>query len=196
MTALRIAISVAVVGALAACPVWGGDAARTTLIVFAYYAALAQMWNLLAGYAGLVSFGQQLFIGLGGYTLAVGCERLGLGVWTAFALAAVVTGALAIPVGALTFRLKGGYFAVGSWSSSAATRRIASRSIVSRAACAVGMTRQPSLSSATSSCVAIASISGTIRCGFSCSTTRRSAARSSMSITWLRCATCIAGASA
>jgi branched-chain amino acid transport system permease protein len=115
VTALRIAISVAVVGALAACPVWGGDAARTTLIVFAYYAALAQMWNLLAGYAGLVSFGQQLFIGLGGYTLAVGCERLGLGVWTAFALAAVVTGALAIPVGALTFRLKGGYFAVGSW---------------------------------------------------------------------------------
>lgn len=114
MTA-RIAIAGALVAVLVACPAWGGDAARTTLIMFAYYAALAQMWNLLAGYAGLVTFGQQLFIGIGGYTLAVGCERLGLGVWTAFALAAVVTGLLAVPVGALTFRLKGGYFAVGSW---------------------------------------------------------------------------------
>jgi len=112
---LRAVITAALVLVLALCPVWGGDGARSTLIVFAYYAALAQMWNLLAGYAGLVTFGQQLFIGLGGYTLAVGCERIGLGVWSAFALAAVVTGALAVPVGALTFRLKGGYFAVGSW---------------------------------------------------------------------------------
>jgi branched-chain amino acid transport system permease protein len=112
---IRAAACAVLVVALVACPVWGGDAARSTLVVFAYYAALAQMWNLLAGYAGLVTFGQQLFIGVGGYTVAVGCERLGLGVWTAFALAAVVAGALAVPVGALTFRLKGGYFAVGSW---------------------------------------------------------------------------------
>jgi branched-chain amino acid transport system permease protein len=111
----RAAIAAALVLVLVTCPAWGGDGARTTLILFAYYAALAQMWNLLAGYAGLVTFGEQLFIGLGGYTLAVGCERLGLGVWTAFALAAVVAGALAVPIGALIFRLKGGYFAVGSW---------------------------------------------------------------------------------
>ena len=31
--------------------------------------ALAQYWNLLAGYAGLVSVGQQAFVGLGGYLL-------------------------------------------------------------------------------------------------------------------------------
>jgi branched-chain amino acid transport system permease protein len=112
---LRVAITAALVGALLSCPLWGGDAARSTLVILAYNAALAQMWNLLAGYAGLVSFGQQLFIGLGGFTLAVGSERLGLGVWPSFALAAVVAGAVAVPVGALTFRLKGGYFAVGSW---------------------------------------------------------------------------------
>jgi branched-chain amino acid transport system permease protein len=112
---LRAAIAAALVILLVTCPAWGSDGARTTLIVFAYYAGLAQMWNLLAGYAGLVTFGQQLFIGVGGYTLAVGAERLGLGVWPSFALAAVVAGALAVPVGALTFRLKGGYFAVGSW---------------------------------------------------------------------------------
>ena len=111
----RAAIAGALVLGLVSCPGWGGDGVRTTLIIFAYYAALAQMWNLLAGYAGLVTFGQQLFIGLGGYTLAVGCERLGLDVWFAFALAAVVCGVLAVPIGALTFRLKGGYFAVGTW---------------------------------------------------------------------------------
>jgi len=112
---LRAAIAAALVILLVACPAWGSDGTRATLIVFAYHAGLAQMWNLLAGYAGLVTFGQQLFIGLGGYTLAVGAERLGLGVWPSFALAAVVAGGLAVPVGALTFRLKGGYFAVGSW---------------------------------------------------------------------------------
>jgi hypothetical protein len=83
---------------------------------------------------------------------------------------------------------------VASPSSSAASRRMPSRSMVSRAAVAVGITRQPSVSSASSSCVAMASISGTIRSGFSASTSARSAARSSMSITWARCATCIAGA--
>lgn len=111
----RTAVAAALVLALVSCPMWGGSGARTLLILFAYNAALAQMWNLLAGYAGLVSFGQQLFVGLGGYTLAVGCERFGLGVWPAFALAAVVAAVLAVPIGALTFRLKGGYFAVGSW---------------------------------------------------------------------------------
>jgi branched-chain amino acid transport system permease protein len=112
---IRGPIVVALVVALMSCPGWGDDGVRATLILFAYHAALAQMWNLLAGYAGLVTFGQQVFIGLGGYTLAVGCERFGLGVWTAFGLAAVVAGALAVPIGALTFRLKGGDFAVGSW---------------------------------------------------------------------------------
>jgi branched-chain amino acid transport system permease protein len=101
--------------ALVSLPLWGDAGTRATLIVLAYHAAMAQMWNLLAGYAGLVSFGQQAYVGLGAYTLAVACERLGMGVWPSFALAAVVCGVIALPIGALTFRLRGGYFAVGSW---------------------------------------------------------------------------------
>jgi len=111
----RAAIIAAIALALISVPVWGDAGTRALVIVFAYNAALAVMWNLLAGYAGLVTFGQQVFVGLGGYTLAVGCERFGLGVWSAFALAAAVAAAIALPIGALTFRLKGGYFAVGSW---------------------------------------------------------------------------------
>lgn len=112
---LRLALGAAAVLVLVACPVWGDDGIRSLLILFAYSAAMAQMWNLLAGYAGLVTFGQQLFVGLGGYVFAIGCERLGIGVWPAFAIAAVIGAVVAVPIGALTFRLKGGYFAVGSW---------------------------------------------------------------------------------
>jgi branched-chain amino acid transport system permease protein len=113
--ALRAGVVALGLGALATLPLWGGDGARGTLIVLAYHAALAQMWNLLAGYAGLVTFGEQLFVGVGGYTLALLSERAGLGLWAAFALAPVLCALLAVPIGALTFRLKGGYFAVGSW---------------------------------------------------------------------------------
>src|ERR1700743_2304750 len=49
---------------------WWSDAGWMRLIAeMAYYLALAQLWNLLAGYAGLVSVGQQAYVGLGGYAL-------------------------------------------------------------------------------------------------------------------------------
>ena len=38
----------------------------------ACYLIFAMMWNLLAGYGGMVSIGQQAFLGLGGYALLVG----------------------------------------------------------------------------------------------------------------------------
>ena len=60
---------------------------------------------------------------------------------------------------------------------------------------AVGMTvARPSASMRTSSSVAMASISGTIRCGCSASTTERRAKASVIVMTWLRWATCMAGA--
>ena len=55
--------------ALAAAPAWGGrDDLRLLSEIYAYV-ALASLWNLLAGYAGLVSVGQQAYVGLGGYVL-------------------------------------------------------------------------------------------------------------------------------
>ena len=54
---------------LAAAPAWGGrDDLRLLSEIYAYV-ALASLWNLLAGYAGLVSVGQQAYVGLGGYVL-------------------------------------------------------------------------------------------------------------------------------
>ena len=54
---------------LAAVPAFAGRAALQDLFFVFTMLALAQYWNLLAGYAGLVSIGQQAFIGLGAYAL-------------------------------------------------------------------------------------------------------------------------------
>ena len=63
---------------LAALPAFAGRGLIQDLIFVFYMLALAQCWNLLAGYAGLVSVGQQAFVGLGGYllfALTIGCRR-------------------------------------------------------------------------------------------------------------------------
>lgn len=76
---------------------------------------LGTTWNLLAGYAGLVSIGQQAFIGAGGYGVVVLADRAGLPLLAALPLAALVCGALALVTSFLVFRLVGGYFAIGTW---------------------------------------------------------------------------------
>jgi branched-chain amino acid transport system permease protein len=77
---------------------------------------LAQMWNLLAGYAGLVSIGQQAYVGLGGYVLIVLSDDLGVNPFLAVPLAGVAAVGFALPTAALVFRFRGGYFAVGTWA--------------------------------------------------------------------------------
>jgi branched-chain amino acid transport system permease protein len=74
------------------------------------------MWNLLAGYAGLVSIGQQAYVGLGGYALIVLADDLGVNPFVAVFAAGLVAAAFAIPTAALVFRFRGGYFAVGTWA--------------------------------------------------------------------------------
>lgn len=86
----------------------------TDLVTLFSLVTLASMWNLLAGYAGMVSVGQQAFIGLGAYTLFV-VNDAGLDVYSGTVVAAVVVGLLAWPVSYLAFRLRGGYFAIGTW---------------------------------------------------------------------------------
>ncbi|HQU25408.1 MAG TPA: branched-chain amino acid ABC transporter permease [Acidimicrobiales bacterium] len=75
---------------------------------------MATMWNLLAGYAGMVSIGQQGFIGLGSYALLYLALK-GMNPFAAIPLAALIAGAIAVPVTFLLFRLRGGYFSVATW---------------------------------------------------------------------------------
>ncbi len=86
------------------------------IVEFIALLVLAQMWNLLAGYAGLVSIGQQAYVGLGGYALVVLADDLGVNPFLAVPLAGLVAAAFALPTAALVFRFQGGYFAVGTWA--------------------------------------------------------------------------------
>lgn len=96
-------------------PLWAGSGTMRTLVEFIYLLALAQMWNLLAGYAGMVSIGQQAWIGLGGYAMIVLADDLGINVFVAVFLAGLVAVLFALPTAVLVFRLRAGYFAIGTW---------------------------------------------------------------------------------
>jgi ABC-type branched-subunit amino acid transport system permease subunit len=75
---------------------------------------LASMWNLLAGYAGLVSVGQQAFLGLGAYFLLIPAMH-GLSPFLALPIAAIGAGVAAVPLWWLLSRLRLGYFAIATW---------------------------------------------------------------------------------
>jgi branched-chain amino acid transport system permease protein len=97
-------------------PTWGDASTMRILVEFIALLVLAQMWNFLAGYAGLVSIGQQAYVGLGGYALIVLADDLGVNPFLAVPLAGAVAAAIAIPTAALVFRFHGGYFAVATWA--------------------------------------------------------------------------------
>ena len=104
----------AVVLTLAALPYATGPDIIFQLVSLFILIILASMWNLLAGYGGMISIGLQAFYGLGGYTLLFLVNH-GVSVWTGIPLAALITGVIAVPVSYLAFRLRGGYFAIGTW---------------------------------------------------------------------------------
>jgi branched-chain amino acid transport system permease protein len=100
---------------LAAAPAWGGrDDLRLLAEIYAYV-ALASLWNLLAGYAGLVSVGQQAYVGLGAYVLFASTILAGIHPLLAVPAAGAIAAIVALPVAGLMFRLRGHYFAIGTW---------------------------------------------------------------------------------
>ncbi len=108
-------VALVALAALIAMP-WWGEAGQMRLVAeMAYYLALAQLWNLLAGYAGLVSVGQQAYVGLGGYAFFYLTGALNVNVYVALLIAGPFAGLLSIPVSIAVFRLRGAYFAIGTW---------------------------------------------------------------------------------
>jgi branched-chain amino acid transport system permease protein len=76
---------------------------------------MAQMWNLLAGYTGLFSFGHQLFVGLGAYTLYESTQRFGLAPHWALPFAGAMGALAAALLAPALFRLREAYFSIGLW---------------------------------------------------------------------------------
>ena len=99
-----------------------------TVAEVAIYISLATMWNLLGGYGGMVSIGQQAFIGAGGYLLFAMANQGGVHPLLAWLLAVAICGAAAYPMSRVLFRLQGGHFAIGTWVIAEAVRLLASTS--------------------------------------------------------------------
>ena len=109
------AIAIVLVLALVSGPFWLSSDAMRIVVEFVCLLAMSQMWNLLAGYGGLVSIGQQAYIGIGGYALFVFANNLGINPFVSVPLAGIVAALFALPTSRVLFGLSGGYFAVASW---------------------------------------------------------------------------------
>jgi branched-chain amino acid transport system permease protein len=107
--------------ALAALPAFGGGLAVDKLTTLLVFILLAAMWNLLAGYAGLASVGQQVFFGLGGY-LTLRLVEAGIPPYMALLLGACGAATAAVPLSYFMLRLKGGEFAIAMWVVAEAVR--------------------------------------------------------------------------
>jgi len=83
------------------------------LFSFFIYLALATMWNLLAGYTGLIMLCPHAFVGLAGYTMAIG-TWVGMPFQVGLIAGAGVAALFALIISYPVFRMRGIYFAIGT----------------------------------------------------------------------------------
>lgn len=110
---LAFAALAAAAGVLAPIYDWAGGL-RFASEMFLYL-AMAQMWNLLAGYAGLLCMGQQMFIGLGTYCLFYTALLFHVSPYWVMPLSFLFCGVIAALAALFMFRLRLVYFAIGTW---------------------------------------------------------------------------------
>jgi branched-chain amino acid transport system permease protein len=108
------ALTACLVVVLAALPLFGGDNAVDKLTTLFIYIILAAMWNALAGYAGLVSIGQQAFFGIGAY-FAIQLSAHGFPAYPSLIAGAIAAALVAIPISWFMLLLRGGEFSIGMW---------------------------------------------------------------------------------
>jgi branched-chain amino acid transport system permease protein len=120
-------IALIAVALLIATPFMASTATQQLIGQMMIYIALASLWNLLAGYTGLVSVGQQAYVGLGVYIMVAVTIYLGIHPYFAIPLAGATAALISMPVAKLVFRLQGAYFAIGTWVVAEVFRLIASQ---------------------------------------------------------------------
>jgi len=113
-TATAIAVPIFIAAALALPAVTSRGVIQDLFFILTML-TLAQIWNLLAGYGGLVSVGQQAFVGIGAYAIFTGVILLDWNPVVAILLGGLAALLLAVPTAFFAFRLQGAYFAIGTW---------------------------------------------------------------------------------
>jgi len=95
-------------------PIFAGDYLLTVLILILFFGYTGLAWNIMMGFAGQLSLGHALYVGLGAYTAAALYVHFGISPWLGL-LAAVLIAALAgafLGFLAFRFRIGGVYFAI------------------------------------------------------------------------------------
>ena len=95
------------------------------LLITCLWAGLASAWNILAGFAGQLSFGHAAFLGVGAYTMGILDTTLGVSPWLGMVAGGVVAAALAVAIGVPSFRLRGPYFALATLALAEVVRIVA-----------------------------------------------------------------------
>ena len=121
-SALSIALILGVFAALIYAPAFIGPYGIEIGFSLLIYVTLAEAWNLLAGYGGLVSLGSSAFVGTGAYVLTGLLNHAGAPVPLALLAAGLSAGLLAAVVSPAVFRLRGLYFTVGTLALGEAAR--------------------------------------------------------------------------
>jgi branched-chain amino acid transport system permease protein len=109
-----LVLLVALLLALLAAPLAAGDYLITVLILILYFAYVGQAWNIMMGFAGQLSLGHALYVGLGAYAAAALYVHFGLSPWVGLWAAMLVAAAAGGVIGFLAFRfgVAGVYFAI------------------------------------------------------------------------------------
>lgn len=112
---LAAVVALIVLVAAVAVPLFASRSLIQDMFFILTMLTLAQFWNLLAGYGGLVSVGQQAFVGLGAYALFGAAILWGMDPVGALILSGLAAAVVAVPTAFFAFRLQGAYFAIGTW---------------------------------------------------------------------------------
>lgn len=118
---ITVGVVVALLYILAATGVFSSNMQRYLLKIF-LYCTLGSMWNLMSGYTGMTSLGQQTFIGIAGYSLTVITFTYGMSYWVGFLVGGIVGAAVALLLSVVLFRMRGMYFAIATWVVAEALR--------------------------------------------------------------------------
>jgi branched-chain amino acid transport system permease protein len=108
------AVAAGVLFAFAAAPAVADRYLLSVLTLVFYFAYLGQAWNVLMGFAGQLSLGHALYLGLGAYTAAALWTHFGIGPWIGVLVAVPVAAAAGLFIGWLGWRfaIEGVYFAL------------------------------------------------------------------------------------
>jgi len=111
---VRLILLIVIIAVLAVLPIIGlPQQWLIYLRLFFIYLAIANMWNLLCGYSGLISLCQPAFIGLAGYTMIM-LAWIGIPIYVGIIAGAIVAAIFALLISVPVFRLRGIYFAIGT----------------------------------------------------------------------------------